>query len=112
MMRSEGETAFIVAFATVGNREEALLIAKSLVEERLAACVNILPDIESVYSWKGEVHTDPEVKLLIKTRRNLAEALIARIVELHSYEVCEVTCLPIVAGNPPYLDWLTENTQV
>ena len=102
---------YMVAFTTVGNRQEALAIAKTLVEERLAACVNILPGVESVYAWKGEVHSDPEVKLLIKTRLGLTEALISRIVELHSYEVCEVTCLPIIAGNPPYLDWVGENTQ-
>ena len=110
-MPSEVETAFIVAFTTVGSREEATKIATLLIEERLAACVNILPGIESVYSWKGEIHADPEIKLMIKTRRSLEDALISRVVELHSYDVCEVTCLPIVAGNPPYLDWLAANTK-
>ena len=105
------ETEFVVAFVTVGSSDEANHIAKVLVGERLAACVNIVSGIQSVYSWKGDIHSDPELKLIIKTRQSLAADLIARVNQLHSYEVCEVTCLPIVAGNPPYLDWIAENTR-
>lgn len=101
---------FIVAFITTGSTDEARTIAAALVEERLAACVNIIPQVESVYWWQGAVEADQEAKMVVKTRRALASQLIERVRELHSYDVCEVTCVPVVEGNPDYLDWIAEST--
>ena len=99
-----------VAFVTTPDAEESDRIASALVSEGLAACVNIVPGITSVYRWQGKVEKDSECKLIIKTRQEQVDALVARVVELHSYDVCEVTVLPIVAGNPPYLAWIDANT--
>ena len=99
-----------VAFVTTANAEESERIASALVTEGLAACVNIIPGITSIYRWEGKLEKDSECKLVIKTREEHIEALIARVVELHSYDVCEVTVLPIIAGNPPYLAWIDANT--
>jgi len=99
-----------VAFVTTANAEESERIASALVTEGLAACVNIIPGITSIYRWEGKLEKDSECKLVIKTREEHIEALIARVVELHSYDVCEVMVLPIIAGNPPYLAWIDANT--
>lgn len=104
-------TEYRLAMVTAGSQEEADRIAEALVEERLAACVNLLPGITSVYRWQGKVERDPEVKLFIKTRAERCPALIQRVRELHSYEVCEVTVLPILDGNPDYLGWIGEQTR-
>ena len=100
-----------VAFVTTANTEESERIASALVTEGLAACVNIIPGITSIYRWEGKLEKDSECKLVIKTREERVEALISRVVELHSYDVCEVTVLPIIAGNPPYLAWIDDHTQ-
>ena len=71
--------------------------------------MNLMP-VTSIYRWQGRLEHDSEVKLVIKTHRAQVEELIARVTALHSYDVCEVTVLPIVAGNPAYLDWIDENT--
>ena len=96
----------IVALSTCGSEEEARKVAKALVEARLAACVNILPQIRSIYFWKDEVCDDPEQLLVIKTTRERYPDLEKRVTELHSYEVAEVIALPIVKGAPEYLSWL------
>ncbi len=101
-------TEFRVVLMTCGSEEEAGKIADALVEERLAACVNIIPKITSVYRWKGEICRDPEVLMIAKTReKNLVE-LERRVKALHSYDVAEVIVLPIVAGSQDYLDWVGE----
>lgn len=92
---------------TAGNREEAGRIAEALVEARLAACVQILPAIESIYHWKGEIARDNEVLLLAKSTRERFAALEARVRELHSYETPEIIALPITEGSADYLKWLT-----
>jgi periplasmic divalent cation tolerance protein len=99
-----------IAFVTTANANESERIASALVTEGLAACVNIIPGITSFYCWEGKLEKDFECKLVIKTREDRIEALIERVVELHSYDVCEVTVLPIIAGNPPYLAWINANT--
>ena len=84
-------------------------LATALVKSRLAACVNIIGEVRSIYSWKGEVCDDPEAMMVIKTRGDRFEALRQKVVELHPYDVPEVVALPIVAGHAPYLQWLEQN---
>lgn len=100
----------LLIFCTCPDAESADRIARTLVDERLAACVNRLPGVTSVYRWQGEVHEDSEVLLLIKTRGELFEPLRARLVALHPYEVPEVIALEVAAGHAPYLDWLRRET--
>jgi len=95
---------------TVGGPEEAEAIASALVEERLAACCNLVPSVRSIYRWKGRVCRDEEVLMIIKTRGERFEDLRRRVVELHSYEVPEVVRLPIADGHTPYLDWVRRET--
>jgi periplasmic divalent cation tolerance protein len=102
----------VVAFVTVGRREEAERIADTLVEERLAACCNLLSGLRSVYHWQGEICRDDETLMIIKTRKELFERLRARVKELHSYAVPEIVALPIVAGHAPYLDWILAETRL
>ena len=101
-------TEAIVALSTVGNADDARRIARALVERRLAACVNVVPGITSIYSWKGGIETDDELLLVIKTRRERLEELRAALVEMHPYEVPELIAVGVEAGNPAYLQWLQE----
>jgi len=101
----------LLILCTCPDAESAGHIARVLVEERLAACVNRVPGLTSVYRWQGEIHEDNEVLLLIKTRRELFELLRARIIELHPYDVPEVIALEITAGHTPYLEWLRTETK-
>ena len=101
-------TGAAVVLSAVGTREEAERIAQALVDERLAACVNVVPGVLSVYRWKGAVQRGDELLLVIKTRGDAVERLRARLVALHSYELPEVVVLPIAGGHPPYLDWIAE----
>ena len=103
-------TDYIVVYVTAPENE-APELARTLVNERLVACVNIVPGLRSFYWWKGKVEDEPEVLCIMKTRSNLFESLRDRVRELHSYEVEEIIALPILAGNPPYLDWIKENTK-
>jgi periplasmic divalent cation tolerance protein len=97
--------------STAGTREEAQLIARALVERRLAACANIVGPIESVYRWKGEVEESQEFLLLIKTTADLFPKIQGAIRKLHSYEVPELIQLPIETGLPSYLKWISENIE-
>jgi periplasmic divalent cation tolerance protein len=99
----------IIVLCTVRAPEDAERIARHLVESRLAACVNVVPAVMSIYRWKGKVETDEERLLLIKTRSEQFEALREAIVSLHPYEIPEVIALPIGAGHAPYLTWVDEN---
>jgi periplasmic divalent cation tolerance protein len=101
----------VVAFSTVGTAEDALRIAHALVERGLAACVNVLPEVVSIYRWKGAVEQETERLLVIKTRMDRLEALREALLALHPYEVPELVALPIVGGHPPYLDWLDESVR-
>jgi periplasmic divalent cation tolerance protein len=91
---------------TAPSAEVAANIARALVGEGLAACVNIVPGVRSIYCWKGDVCDDSEVLCVIKTCAERFEALRARIVALHPYEVAEIIALPITAGSAPYLAWI------
>jgi periplasmic divalent cation tolerance protein len=96
----------IVVLSTCGSVKEAELIARSLVERRLAACVNLIPGIRSIYRWKDAVEDSQEILMVIKSSRALLEEVRAEIVKLHSYEVPEVLAMPIVDGAETYLDWM------
>lgn len=99
-----------IVLMTAGNEEEAAKIGRAVVEERLAACANVVPRIRSIYRWKGEVHDDPEALVFLKTRTELFPALEKRIRELHSYEVPEIIAFPLDRGLPEYLAWVAEQT--
>jgi periplasmic divalent cation tolerance protein len=101
----------MLVLTTLSNPDQAGEIATTLVGEELAACVNILPAMRSIYRWKGEVQTDSEVLCLIKTTEANFEALRARLVELHPYELPEVIAVPIKAGHPAYLEWLAASVK-
>lgn len=101
----------IMVLITAPSHEEGEKIATKLVESKLAACVNILPAVHSVYSWQGDIHTDQEVILLVKSRVELfADKLLPAVQELHPYEVPEIIAVPIVQGLDSYLAWVTEET--
>jgi periplasmic divalent cation tolerance protein len=96
---------------TAPKGEAAASLARALVEERLAACVNLVPDVRSFYRWEGRVQDDDEVLLVVKTREDRAEALAARVQELHPYDLPEVLELAAAGGSSAYLDWVrTEST--
>ncbi|MBI4466542.1 MAG: divalent-cation tolerance protein CutA [Acidobacteria bacterium] len=97
----------VVVFVTCGSAPEAERIARALVEERLAACVNISSPIRSVYRWEGKLNDEPEVLLVIKTARALFDRVRRAVEKLHSYQVPEVICLPVIDGAPNYLNWLS-----
>ncbi|KAK8552150.1 hypothetical protein V6N13_120568 [Hibiscus sabdariffa] len=101
----------IVVYVTVPNREAGRKLAGSIVKEKLAACVNILPGVESVYEWEGKINTDPEELLIIKTRQSLLPALTEHVKANHEYDVPEVIALPIIGGSPQYLEWLKNSTR-
>ncbi|KAL2340014.1 hypothetical protein Fmac_007954 [Flemingia macrophylla] len=101
----------IVVYVTVPNREAGRNLAESIVKEKLAACVNMVPGIESVYQWDGKIQTDSEELLIIKTRQSLLEALTEHVKSNHQYDVPEVISLPITGGNLKYLEWIKESTK-
>jgi len=96
-------------YVTAGTAEEAAGIGRTLIEERLAACVNILP-VTSIYRWENTIEEDSEVVMFVKTRFSLAEKVTERVKSLHSYEVPCIVVLPIQQGNPDYLQWIEEST--
>lgn len=104
-------TDALVVLTTLPNAEAAAALAKTIVEEHLAACGNILPGVRSIYRWQAKIHDDPETLVLFKTQRAVFERLRARIVELHPYELPEVVALPIEQGHAAYLDWILRETR-
>ena len=99
----------IVILSTCATEEEAERLARTLLDARLAACVNVVPRVRSFYRWKGQVEDAAECLLVIKSSRPMFDALRSALVEAHSYEVPEVVALPILDGAPEYLQWLHEN---
>jgi periplasmic divalent cation tolerance protein len=100
----------IVVFITASDENEAAKIARALVEARLSACVNIIKDIRSIYSWQGKIEDEKEVLMVAKTHKPLFDSLTKRVKELHSYTVPEIIALPIAQGSEDYLKWLKEVT--
>jgi periplasmic divalent cation tolerance protein len=100
----------LVVFVTCGSEEECLKIAHALVQERLAACVNLMSPIRSIYRWEGKICDEKEWLLVIKTQTARFDDLEKRVKALHSYSVPEIIALPIVTGSPSYLNWLEEMT--
>lgn len=96
----------IVVLSTCASAEEAEKLARSLVEQRLAACVNVMPHVRSYYHWKDAIESADECLLVIKSTRDRMEAIRASLEKEHSYEVPEVIALPVVDGSPDYLRWL------
>jgi periplasmic divalent cation tolerance protein len=99
-----------IIYSTIGSQQEARTIAATLVRERLAACVNLIPKVESIYRWKDKVEGAQETILIAKTQDDKAQAAITRIRSLHSYELPDIILLPIIGGLPEYLEYLTEES--
>jgi len=104
------DTDVIVVFMTAANGEEATRLAEMLVGAHLAACVQILPEMESVYRWQGKIERQSEILLLAKTTRAKFAELEREVRALHSYDTPEIIAVPVVDGSAPYLDWLNEAT--
>jgi len=103
-------TAVLAAFSTFPTPEKAAEVARTLVTEGLAACVNLVGPVRSIYRWKGEVCDDQETLAILKTTRERFDALKARLVALHPYETAELIAMPIDAGHAPYLAWVHSET--
>jgi len=102
----------IIVLTTCGSRKEAGRIARAIVEQKLAACVNVLQSpVESVYRWKGKVDTAKEFLLIMKTSRARFAVLRDKILELHSYDIPEIIAIPIAAASDEYVAWLTESVR-
>jgi periplasmic divalent cation tolerance protein len=99
---------YIVVFVTAPDEDVAARIAHALVEERFAGCVNIIKGIRSIYSWEGKIEDDPEVLMVIKTKKALFRNIELKVKELHPYSVPEIIALPIDEGSENYLGWLKE----
>ena len=106
------EKPIILVLVTAPDQASAKLIAKALLEKKLAACVNILPGLISLYNWKGEIKDEKEVQLFIKTRSDLLEGKIIPLIrELHPYDLPEIIAIPVVGGSNPYLAWILAETE-
>lgn len=101
----------IIVLTNTGSQEEARKIAQALLNRKLAACVNIIPGVESTYWWKGKIETAPEWTLLIKTVRGNFDAICTAIRELHSYDLPECIAIRIDDGSEQYLNWITESVE-
>lgn len=101
----------IVVFITTSREDEAVRIARELVGAQLAGCVNIIRDIRSIYSWEGKIEDDPEILMIVKTRKSLFSQLQKKVKELHSYLVPEIIAVPIEDGSQAYLKWLRSVTE-
>lgn len=101
----------IVVLITAASYEEAEKIASSLVSRKLAACVNIIDDVESFFWWKGKLDRAEEVLLIIKSKQAVFKKIVTQVKKLHSYEVPEIIALPIIVGDEKYMDWLNESVR-
>ena len=105
-----GEFEHVVVLITTADAEEASDIADTLVNNRQAACVNIVPRVHSRFRWQGNIESEDEALLVVKTRAALLDGLIELVKSNHSYEVPEIIALPVIGGNPDYLAWLDDET--
>lgn len=102
---------FATIYITAASQDEALTIGRAVVEARLAACANVFPGITSVYWWEGSRQEGSEAALILKTRQDLVDQVVAKVKELHSYECPCVVALPIAGGNKEFLDWIAKETR-
>jgi periplasmic divalent cation tolerance protein len=105
------ESAYIVLFTTASNSEEAHKIAKVLLSQRKAACVNIVPGISSLFWWQDKLDSAQESLLIVKTKASLLNQIVTLVREIHSYEVPEIIALPIIGGNQDYLEWIDKEVK-
>ena len=105
------DSEFCEVVVTAADVDRLTELTRTLVEERLAACGHVIPAIRSVYRWEGRVHDEGEARVGLHTRRALVPAIAARTAELHDYDVPCVIALPILGGNPAYLEWLAAETR-
>ncbi|MBI2602949.1 MAG: divalent-cation tolerance protein CutA [Deltaproteobacteria bacterium] len=101
---------YMIVYITTPNMKRARKIAKLLVEEKLAACVNLIKGMESLYEWKGKLRQEEEVLMLVKTRQKLFATLQEKVLSIHSYDVPCIVGFPLTEGNESYLNWLKEQT--
>lgn len=104
------DSAFLVVLGTIADSEAGVVLAKTLVDERLAACVQVIPGGTAVYRWQGELYVDPQVQLIVKTSAAAWPALRSRWLELHGDQTPELLALPVIDGLPAYLTWLGDST--
>ncbi len=104
------ETEYIIVMSTVPNEEVGKRIATVLLEKKLVPCVNMVPNVRSIYTWKGKINDEAELIIIMKTRASLFERIKDEIKANHPYKCPEILALPVLAGNQPYLDWIAENT--
>lgn len=102
---------YIVIFITTPSDEEAQRIANALVEEKKAACVNILRDLRSLFWWEGKVDSASEALLIVKTKERFLDSIVKLVKGLHTYTVPEIIAIPIIGGNPEYLRWIDESLE-
>ena len=107
-MKEPGE---IVVFVTAGTEEEARRIAEVLLGERKAACVNIVPKVDSLFWWQGKLDSAQESLLIVKAKTSLLNEIVTLVREIHSYDTPEIIALPIVGGNQAYLDWIDKEVE-
>ena len=103
-------TKYILVYVTVSSAEEAEKIATALVEQRLVACANIVPNIRSIFWWKKAIETEQEMLVMFKSRASLFPPIVQAVKSLHSYEVPEIIAMPIVLGSEEYLAWISSET--
>ena len=108
---TEKSSDAIIVFMTAASTDEASRIAELLVEKNLAACVQILPEMQSVYSWKGEIEKQPEILILAKTVESKFSELETQVRAVHSYDTPEIVATPLINGSRPYLEWLSESLE-
>ena len=109
--KEKEESAYIVLFTTASNSEEAHKIAKVLLSQRKAACVNIVSGVSSLFWWQDKLDSAQENLLIIKTKASLLSQIVTLIREIHSYEVPEIIALPIIGGNQDYLEWIDKEAK-
>ncbi len=103
------ESAYIVLFITTATAEEAQQISKVLLNQRKAACVNIVPKVSSLFWWQDKLDSAQESLLIVKTKASLLDEIVRLVKELHSYDIPEIIALPIISGNQDYLGWIGDN---
>ncbi len=109
MTKNNIKPDYFIALTTCPDREIANSLAQAIVEQQLAACVNIVPDIQSVYQWQGKIETDNELLLVMKTNQQTLKALELFVLQQHPYETPEFICINIESGAQAYLDWITSS---